>query len=95
VALARIIERMARAGVRVMTPNGNTGEFTALAPAEHATPVRVAVETMSGAGAVIAGIGHDTATAIAMGRSAIEAGADGLMIHQPANPYRSAAGWVA
>jgi 4-hydroxy-tetrahydrodipicolinate synthase len=78
-----------------MTPNGNTGEFYALAPAELALPVRVAAEALSGEGAVIAGVGFDTATASAMGRSAIEAGADGVMIHQPVHPYRSATGWVA
>jgi 4-hydroxy-tetrahydrodipicolinate synthase len=94
-ALVGLISRMAGAGVRVMTPNGNTGEFSALAPAETPFPVRVAVETMSGEGAVIAGVGFDTATAVAMGRSAMDAGADGVMIHQPAHPYRSAPGWVA
>lgn len=94
-ALTRIIGRMAEAGVRVMTPNGNTGEFYALAPGEYGRAVEVAVATLGGEGLVITGIGFDTATAVEMGRSAIAAGADAVMIHQPLHPYQSAGGWIA
>ncbi len=94
-ALSRIIGRMADAGVEVMTPNGNTGEFYALAPEEYVPAIRVTVETLAGRGMVIPGIGFDTTTAVAMGRSATAAGADGVMIHQPLHPYQSASGWVA
>jgi 4-hydroxy-tetrahydrodipicolinate synthase len=94
-ALARIIGRMADAGVRVMTPNGNTGEFYALAPEEYGRAVEVAVATVAGNGLVITGIGFDTATAVEMGRSAVAAGADGVMVHQPLHPYQSSGGWIA
>jgi 4-hydroxy-tetrahydrodipicolinate synthase len=94
-ALARIVARMADAGIRVMTPNGNTGEFYALAPEEYGRTVETTVATMAGQGLVISGIGFDTATAIRMGRSAEAVGADGVMIHQPLHPYRSSGGWVA
>jgi 4-hydroxy-tetrahydrodipicolinate synthase len=94
-ALARIVGRMADAGVTVMTPNGNTGEFYALAPAEYRRTIDTTVGTMAGGGVVIAGIGFDIATAIEMGRSAAAGGADGVMIHQPIHPYQSAGGWVA
>jgi 4-hydroxy-tetrahydrodipicolinate synthase len=94
-ALARIVGRMADAGVRVMTPNGNTGEFYALAPEEYVRTVETTVATMAGQGMVISGIGFDTATAVRMGRSAAAAGVDGVMVHQPVHPYQSAHGWVA
>ena len=94
-ALARIVERMALAGVEAMTPNGNTGEFYALAPEEYIRAVETTVATMAGNGLVITGIGFDTATAIEMGRSAAAAGVHGVMIHQPLHPYQSSGGWVA
>jgi len=94
-ALARIVERMAEAGVSVVTPNGNTGEFYGLAHEEYGRAIETTVTTMAGAGTVIAGIGFDTATAIQMGRSAAAAGVDGVMIHQPLHPYQSSGGWVA
>ena len=94
-ALARIVGRMADAGVGVMTPNGNTGEFYALAPEEYVRAVRATVATLAGQGMVIAGVGFDTTTAVEMGRSAAAAGADGVMIHQPLHPHQSSGGWVA
>ena len=94
-ALARIVGRMADAGVGVMTPNGNTGEFYALAAEEYVRAVRATVGTLAGQGMVIAGVGFDTTTAVAMGRSAAAAGADGVMIHQPLHPHQSSGGWVA
>ena len=86
---------MADAGVQVMTPNGNTGEFYALAPEEYVRAVRATVATLAGHGMVVAGVGFDTTTAVEMGRSAAAAGADGVMIHQPLHPYQSSSGWVA
>jgi 4-hydroxy-tetrahydrodipicolinate synthase len=94
-ALARIVGRMADAGVDVMTPNGNTGEFYALAPEEYVHAVGTTVATLAGQGMVIAGVGFDTTTAVEMGRAAAAAGADGVMIHQPLHPYQSSGGWVA
>jgi 4-hydroxy-tetrahydrodipicolinate synthase len=94
-ALARIVGRMADAGVSVMTPNGNTGEFYALGPEDYRRAVQTTVATMAGEGTVITGIGFDTATAVEMGRSAAAAGVDGVMIHQPLHPFQSAGGWVA
>ena len=94
-ALARIVGRMADAGVQVMTPNGNTGEFYALAREEYVRAVRATVATLAGHGMVVAGVGFDTTTAVEMGRSAAAAGADCVMIHQPLHPYQSSSGWVA
>jgi 4-hydroxy-tetrahydrodipicolinate synthase len=94
-ALSRIVGRMADAGVLAMTPNGNTGEFYALAREEYGQAVETTVATVAGKGLVITGIGFDSATAVEMGRSAAAAGVDGVMIHQPLHPYQSSGGWVA
>jgi 4-hydroxy-tetrahydrodipicolinate synthase len=87
----RLIRRMADSGVRVLTPNGNTGEFYALSPVEAAD----VVAATAGAGTeLVAGIGLDTASAIAAGRHAFEHGARMVMVHQPVNPYVSGEGWI-
>jgi 4-hydroxy-tetrahydrodipicolinate synthase len=94
-AFRRVISRMTAGGIHAITPNGNTGEFYSLSVPECAETVRATVAVTSGQEVVIAGVGHDAATASAMARTAAEAGANAIMIHQIVHPYRSPAGWVA
>ena len=95
----RVIRRIVGAGVRLVTPNGNTGEFHALTAAEarRATESAVAAAAGSGAGqpaGVLAGVGHDLPSAIEAGRHAQDNGVRMIMVHQPAGPYLSSAGWL-
>ena len=98
---ADLIRRVTGAGITVITPNGNTGEFYALAPAEARQATQTAVQAASDQAAsgararVLAGVGHDIAGAAAAARHAQRAGAEMIMIHQPVHPYQSAAGWTA
>lgn len=94
-ACHRVIGRLVDAGVQAVTPNGNTGEFYSLSEQECSETVAAAVAATGDRSVVVAGVGHDTATAIAMSRKASAAGAEAVMIHQIVHPYRSAAGWVA
>jgi 4-hydroxy-tetrahydrodipicolinate synthase len=94
---ARLIGRLADAGITVITPNGNTGEFYALDQAE----ARQATETAAQAiqdheddAELLVGVGHDIATATGAARHAGDHGARMVMIHQPVHPYVSAQGWV-
>lgn len=95
---ASLTTRLIDNGISVITPNGNTGEFYALSQAE----ARQALETTAqaaGAGGgqraeVLAGVGHDIATAAEAARHAQEHGARMIMIHQPVHPYVSAEGWI-
>jgi len=87
-AHARVIRRMVDAGVRLVTPNGNTGEFYALTAAEARRAIESAVAD------VLAGVGHDLPSAIEAGRHARDNGARMIMVHQPVGPYMSAAGWL-
>ncbi len=95
-----LIRRVVDSGITVITANGNTGEFYALTPAEARQAAEQAVrgahsEAGSGGHAdVLAGVGHDTATAIDAAQHAQQAGAQMIMIHQPVHPYQSAGGWV-
>ena len=81
-------------GLDVVTPNGNTGEFHALSPAEHREAIHAASRAARGRGTVIAGIGFDVTSAVELGRFAESAGARAVMVHQPAHPHRSDRGWV-
>lgn len=72
-------------GSDALVPCGTTGESATLTSAEHRRVVELAIEGAAGRVKVIAGCGsNDTAHAIALTRSAKEAGADAAL-HVP--PY--------
>ncbi|MBG6137646.1 dihydrodipicolinate synthase family protein [Longispora fulva] len=88
------VARLVDGGIGVVTPNGNTGEFYALRPAECDRAVAVTCDVAGDRAVVLAGVGHDTATAGAMALAAAKAGARAVMVHQPVHPYQSERGWV-
>ncbi|WP_215550031.1 dihydrodipicolinate synthase family protein [Amycolatopsis sp. CA-230715] len=90
----RLVDRLVAAGVGVVTPNGNTGEFYALDEAETRVCLEATVKAAQGRASVLAGVGHDVATAVRAAEHARETGAEMIMIHQPAHPYVSARGWL-
>ncbi len=91
---AALTSRLTDGGITVITPNGNTGEFYALSPAE----ARQAAETAAGASAgraeLLAGVGHDIASAVEAAGHARDQGIRMIMIHQPVHPYVSREGWI-
>ncbi|MGZ3143540.1 dihydrodipicolinate synthase family protein [Lentzea chajnantorensis] len=93
-ACATVVDRVVDGGITVVTPNGNTGEFYALSPAETERVLRVTVDTAAGRASVLAGVGHDLDTAVRAARFADAHGSNGVMVHQPVHPYLSLEGWV-
>ncbi|MGW6565783.1 dihydrodipicolinate synthase family protein [Streptomyces sp. NPDC054975] len=93
-ALRALLRRLLDGGVRTLTPNGNTGEFYALAPEERRLVTELTVAEAGDRAVVLVGVGHDVPTAVAAARHARETGARMLMIHQPVHPYVSEDGWV-
>ncbi|XIE77315.1 dihydrodipicolinate synthase family protein [Streptomyces sp. SBR177] len=89
-----LLRRMLDAGVRTLTPNGNTGEFYALTREERYRVTELTMEEAAGRASVLVGVGHDLPTATEAARHARDAGAQMLMVHQPVHPYVSASGWV-
>jgi 4-hydroxy-tetrahydrodipicolinate synthase len=89
-----LLRRLLHGGITTLTPNGNTGEFYALTPAERRLVTELTVEEVGGEATVLVGVGHDVPTAVASARHAREVGAQMVMVHQPVHPYVSAAGWV-
>jgi len=91
---AALTSRLADAGITVITPNGNTGEFYALTQAEARRAVETAAKVTAGRAELLAGVGHDIATAAEAARHAGDHGVRMIMIHQPVHPYVSAEGWI-
>ncbi|MEU6193591.1 dihydrodipicolinate synthase family protein [Streptomyces sp. NPDC047061] len=89
-----LLRRLLDGGVRTLTPNGNTGEFYALAPEERRLVTESTLDEVRDAAVVLVGVGHDIPTAVASARHAREHGAHMVMVHQPVHPYVSQAGWV-
>jgi 4-hydroxy-tetrahydrodipicolinate synthase len=79
-------------GIRVFLPAAGTGEFHSLSPAEVATCVRITRQALPAEAVVIAPVGFGLAHALALGRGAVEAGADALLVMPPIHPYLSDAG---
>jgi 4-hydroxy-tetrahydrodipicolinate synthase len=91
---AALTGRLIDGGITVITPNGNTGEFYALTPAEARQAVEAAASAADSRAELLAGVGHDIATAVDAARHAADHGIRMVMIHQPVHPYVSAEGWV-
>ncbi len=93
-AYARLTRRLIDGGITVITPNGNTGEFYALSQAEARQVIETAAAASAGQAELLAGVGHDIATAIEAAGHARDHGARMIMIHQPVHPYVSREGWI-
>ena len=91
---AALISRLIANGITVITPNGNTGEFYALSQAEARQALETAAKAADGRVPLLAGVGHDIATATEAARHARDHGARMILIHQPVHPYVSAEGWI-
>jgi len=89
-----LLTRLVGAGVRAVTPNGNTGEFYTLDPREARRATENTVKEVGGQASIIVGVGLDTAGAIDAARHAGDAGAQMVMVHQPVHPYISGEGWT-
>ena len=91
---AALTGRLVDGGITVITPNGNTGEFYALSPVEARRAMETAANTAGGQAELLAGVGHDIASAGHAARHARDHGARMIMIHQPVHPYVSREGWI-
>ena len=91
---AALTRRLTDGGITVITPNGNTGEFYALSQAEARQALETAARASDGQAELLAGVGHDIATAVEAAGHARDHGSRMIMIHQPVHPYVSREGWI-
>ncbi|MER5633357.1 dihydrodipicolinate synthase family protein [Streptomyces nitrosporeus] len=89
-----LLRRLLDGGVRIVTPNGNTGEFYALTPDERRAVTELTIEEVAARATVLVGVGHDVPTAVAAAEHAGSAGAEMVMVHQPVHPYVAQDGWI-
>ncbi len=83
-ALRALVDAQIDGGIDGLCPVGTTGEAPTLEPEEQAHVIRVVVEQAKQRVPVIAGAGsNSTAHAVAAGRAARAAGADGLLVVTP------------
>ena len=92
--LPPIIDRALGAGMHIPVVNGNTGEFYALTADEACTMAREVVAMVGPRAPVLAGIGRGIRDACRLARVSADAGAAGLMVHQPPDPFVSPRGIV-
>lgn len=92
--LRPIVDRAIGAGVHILVANGNTGEFYALSTAEAETMVAASAEHIGGRVPLLAGVGRALPDALALARASAKAGASGLMVHQPPDPFVAPRGVV-
>ncbi len=93
-ALERVLRRIVDGGVRVVTPNGNTGEYYTLTPEETRLAVDVTAAAVGAEATIVAGVGGPVPMAVDAARYALAKGAKAIMVHQPVHPYVSAEGWI-
>jgi 4-hydroxy-tetrahydrodipicolinate synthase len=93
-ALQPVVERAIAAGVHVLVANGNTSEFYGLTASEAEHMVHVAAEQIAGRVPLLGGVGRSVHEACALARASRTAGAAGIMVHQPPDPFVSPRGVV-
>lgn len=90
----RVMARMVDAGIQVVTPNGNTSEYYSLTDAERRRCVELTVQSAGSSCSTLVGVGGPVPAAVEAARDAGSAGAQAIMIHQPAHPFLSTEGWI-
>ena len=92
--LKPVVDRAVKAGVHVLTANGNTGEFYGLTTAEAERMVHEAAALIAGRVPLVGGVGRALPDALALARASRDAGAAALMVHQPPDPFVAPRGVV-
>lgn len=92
--LARHVERLIGAGVRILVADGNTSEYHSLTRAERTATLRTVADAAGGRAIVVAGVGGTPAEVGEEARAARTAGAQGLMVHTPPTPFLTRDGWL-
>ncbi len=92
--LEPIVNKAIDAGVHILVSNGNTSEFYALTTDEAQQMVSMTAEIINQRIPMLAGIGRSVKDACALAKTSMQAGATGLMIHQPPDPFVAPRGIV-
>jgi len=91
----RLADHVARSRASTITVGGSVAEFLALDTDERLDVLVATVATVRGRRPVIAATGGELRGAAREAAASVDAGATAIMVHQPLNPFRATAGWVA
>jgi 4-hydroxy-tetrahydrodipicolinate synthase len=91
--LAALVTNLEKAGIRVFLPAAGTGEFHSLSVDEVVLCVRATRAAVSDSCTVVAPIGLSVEHAVAIGKRALDAGADALLLMPVIHPYVSDEGF--
>lgn len=92
--LKPIVDRAVSAGVHLLVANGNTGEYYGLTAAEAEAMVHAAAEHIALRVPLLGGVGRSVHEACSLAKASKKAGAAGLMVHQPPDPFAAPRGLV-
>jgi len=92
--LAKLIARVAGAGIHNLMAAGNTGEFFSLSLDEIRRVHAVTAEANDGRALISAAVGRSLVEAKALARDAIAAGCGAIMSHHPMDPFAGPAAQV-
>lgn len=87
----KIVRRIAEAGVHNIVSGGNTGEFFSMTFDEVVQLQAIAIAAADGKAVVTAAAGRSVKEAKATAAAAKRAGADGVMVHHPLDPFAAPA----
>ena len=90
--LQPIIDKALAAGMHIPVVNGNTGEFYGLTMEEAEEMIHAVTGMVNNRAPVLAGVGRSVGDACRLARAAAKAGAAGLMVHQPPDPFTAPRG---
>jgi len=90
--LGKFARSVYEAGIRVFLPGAGTGEFHSLTAAEVVGCIEAVHKAVGADAVVVAPIGLGLPHAYAIGRGALEVGADALLVMPPTHPYLCDAG---
>lgn len=90
--LSALARSLYEAGIRVFIPGAGTGEFHSLTADEVAVCVSSVRTAVGDDAVVVAPLGLGLSHATAIGKKAVEAGADVLLVMPPVHPYLCDAG---
>ncbi len=91
--LVKLVGDLAEAGIRVFLPAAGTGEFHSLSASEVLACVRAVRAAVPSRAVVMAPVGLALDHALAIARSAADAGADALLVMPLIQPYLSDGGY--
>ncbi|TYR36395.1 dihydrodipicolinate synthase family protein [Mesorhizobium microcysteis] len=92
--LTPVIDKAIKAGVHMPVVNGNTGEFYALTIDEAVRMAHEVAALVGDRAPLLAGVGRGVKDACRLAGESAKAGAAGLMVHQPPDPFVSPRGTV-